>query len=316
MAIRKHLRLLIALPLGLALAACVVSLVRSRTYVARAAFVPAEPSNSTGSLGALVNSLGAFGIPSLSALAGGLGGASVSPQFYGDLLTSNTLLHAVVTTQYGASHPGENGGKPFTGTLVEYLKAVGPTPADRELDAMKKMKRDVLSVLVDRPTGIVHLEVRSRNRLLSALVARRMLELVNEFNLRRRQTQAGAEREFDARRTAAALDSLHAAEQALATFRSSNIDFSHSPALVTHESELQRRVTLAQQLYTTIAQRYEVANIEAVRNTPVVTVLDAPEGLVEARPRYVAFFTVGAFAAGLIIACGIALVAERHPAVQ
>jgi len=124
---------------------------------------------------------------------------------------------------------------------------------------------------------------------------------VNDFNLRRRQTQAGAEREFDQRRAQAALDSLRTAEANLAEFRATNIDFSRSPRLATREAELQRRVTLAQQIYTTIAQRYELANIEAVRNTPVITVVDAPEGLVEARPRYTAAIVLGAFAAGVLL---------------
>jgi uncharacterized protein involved in exopolysaccharide biosynthesis len=309
----RRIRLIVVAPLLVSSATVILVLLLPRTYVARAAFVPAEPSTSIGSVNSLVSSLNAFGIPGLGALTSGLGtGSSVSPQFYGDLLTSNTLLHAVVTTRYDASAHETNGGRAFAGTLVDYVDARGPTPADREFDAMKQFKRKVLTVAVDRPTGIVRLEVRTKSRQLSALVARRLLQLVNDFNLRRRQTQAGAEREFDARRTAAALDSLHAAESALASFRVSNLDFSHSAALVTREAELQRRVTLAQQLYTTIAQRYEIANIEAVRNTPVVTVLDAPEGLVEARPRYVVAFGLGALLAGFLLACGIALFLERR----
>ena len=313
-ALRKHLRLVIALPLALSTVTGVGLLLTPRRYTARAAFVPAETSQASGTLNSLVNSLSAFGISGLGSLVGGLGsgsGPSVSPQFYGDLLTSNTVLDAVLTTRYDASRVPERGGKPYTGTLIDYLDPSGRTPTDREIDAMKRLRRNVLVVVVDRMTGIVHLEVTTKNRVLSALVARRMLELVNEFNLRRRQTQAGAERDFDARRAAAALDSLRQAEQVLATFRTENLDFSHSAALVTRESELQRRVTLAQQLYATVAQRYEVANIEAVRNTPLVTVLDAPEGLVEARPRYVAAFALAAFVAGAVIACMIALYRSR-----
>jgi uncharacterized protein involved in exopolysaccharide biosynthesis len=176
---------------------------------------------------------------------------------------------------------------------------------------MRQLARSVVVVTVDRPTGIVRLRVKTKNRQLSALVARRLLDLVNDFNLRRRQTQAGAEREFTLKRTQAALDSLRVSEAALAEFRASNIDFSRSPRIATREAELQRRVSLAQQIYTTVAQRYELANIEAVRNTPVVTVIDAPEGLVEARPRYTIFIILGAFAVGFLIAAVIALNAER-----
>jgi uncharacterized protein involved in exopolysaccharide biosynthesis len=217
----------------------------------------------------------------------------------------------VVTTRYDASAQVENGGRPFAGTLVEYIDPRGPTATDRELSAMENLAKTLLDVAVDRTTGIVRFEVRTKNRQLSALVARRMLDLVNDFNVRRRQTQAGAERDFDARRTRAALDSLHAAEAALADFRAANIDFSKSPRLAARDAQLQRAVTMGQQVYTTITQRYELANIEAVRNTPVVTVLDAPEGLVEARPRYTVAIAFGAFVAGLLIACVFALSKER-----
>jgi len=162
----------------------------------------------------------------------------------------------------------------------------------------------------------VRFQIHTKNRVLSALIARRLLDLVNEFNLRRRQTQAGAERDFDEHRTQAALDSVHAAETALADFRAANIDFSRSPRLASRDAELQRRVTFAQQIYTTIAQRYEMANMEAVRNTPVVTVLDAPEGLVKATPRYTREIAAAAAFLGLIVACGLALYSERPAAAR
>jgi uncharacterized protein involved in exopolysaccharide biosynthesis len=308
--LRRRWRLLAALPTALALVAGGLSMSRPRTYAAHAAFLASEPSPASSALGSLGGIASQLGIPALAAAAAG--SASLSAQFYGDLLTSNALLHAAVTTTYDASAPGEYGGRPFRGTLLDYLDPGGKTPTDRELEAMRGLAKKLLTVTVDRPTGVVRLEVRTKNRQLSALLARRLLDLVNEFNLRRRQTQAGAEREFDARRTLAARDSLRAAEAALADFRAGNIDFSRSPRLAARETELTRRVTLAQQIYTTIAQRYEAASIEAVRNTPVVTVLDAPEGLVESRPRHTAAIALGAGLAGLVAACGIALGIERR----
>ncbi len=263
---------------------------------------------NSSSLGALSSVASQLGIPGLSAFASG--SASVSAQFYGDLLTSNALLHTAVTSEYDATAPGEN-GRPFKGTLVDYFRPSGPTQTDRDIEAMKRFAKKSLTVTVDRPTGIVRIEVLTKNRVLSALVARRLLDLVNEFNLRRRQTQAGAERDFTARRARAALDTLRAAEAALAEFRASNIDFSRSPRLGTRETELERRVSIAQQIYSTVAQRYEMSNIEAVRNTPVVTVLDAPENLVEAKPRLIPFFVAGGVVFGFVAACVLALGAER-----
>jgi uncharacterized protein involved in exopolysaccharide biosynthesis len=308
-ALRKHVRLLVALPLTLGLVAMGLSISRPRMYSAHAAFLASEPSSMSGSLGALSSVASQLGIPALSAVASS--SAGLSTQFYGDLLTSNTVLHALVTERFDAGKVVENGGKPFTGTLVEYFAPTGKTATDNELSAMRSFVNQMLVVNVDRTTGIVRFEVRTKSRQLSAIVARRLLDFVNEFNLRRRQTQAGAEREFDAKRARAALDTLRAAETALAEFRATNIDFSRSPRLATRETELQRRIALAQQIYATVAQRYELANIEAVRNTPVITVLDAPEGLVEAQPRHTVTIAIVAALLGLIIAVIIALIRER-----
>ncbi|MEO7457407.1 MAG: hypothetical protein ABIY52_14175 [Gemmatimonadaceae bacterium] len=307
--IRRHMRIVVALPLALAAIALTTRLLSPREYAARSAFIATEPSSSSGSLGSLSSIASQLGIPALSAIASG--SATLGAQFYGDLLSSTALTHALVTTRFDASAPAEYGGKPFSGTLIEYFDGSAKTQMDRELDAMRRASKRMISVSVDRPTGVVRFTVTTKNRQLSALVARRVLDLVNDFNLRRRQTQAGAEREFAARRAATALDSLHRAEASLAEFRTTNIDFSRSPRLATRETELQRRVTLAQQIYTTVSQRYEVANLEAVRNTPVITVLDAPEGLVESMPRHTAAITLAAFAAGLVIAIAYALNAER-----
>jgi hypothetical protein len=313
-ALRKSVRLVVTVPVVFATLMGAQSLLKARTFVARAAFVSSETSNSTGSLGALSAVASQLGVPGLAALAGGGSTANSSPGFYGDLLVSSTLLHEIVTAKYDAPADGPYEGRAFSGTLVEYFDPKGLTAVDREISVMKQFASQNLIVAADRTTGIIRLEVRTKNRILSGLVARRMLDLVNEFNLKRRQTQQGAERDFDARRAAASLDSLRAAEAALAAFRTTNIDFSHSPALTNHEAELQRRITLAQQIYTTIAQRYEIANVEAVRNTPVVTVLDAPEGLVEARPKFTVAFTLGAFLVGLLLASAIAFRRERAAA--
>jgi hypothetical protein len=313
-ALRKNMRLVVTLPVVFAALMGTQSLLKARTFVARAAFVSSETSNATGSLGALSAVASQLGVPGLAALAGGGSTANSSPGFYADLLVSSSLLHEVAVTKYDAPADGPYEGRAFSGTLVDYFDPRGLTPIDREIGVMKQFSAQNLIVAADRTTGIIRLEVRTKNRILSGLLARRMLDLVNEFNLKRRQTQQGAERDFDARRAAAALDSLRAAESALGAFRTTNIDFSHSPSLTNHEAELQRRITLAQQIYTTIAQRYEIANVEAVRNTPVVTVLDAPEGLVEARPKYTVAFTLGAFLAGLLLASAIAFRREHAAA--
>lgn len=68
-------------------------------------------------------------------------------------------------------------------------------------------------------------------------------------------------------------------EDRLADFYKRNRNFG-SPDLQAEEARLQRQVNVQQQLYLTLAQGFETAKIDEVRNTPVVTVLERPTGLV------------------------------------
>jgi uncharacterized protein involved in exopolysaccharide biosynthesis len=109
-----------------------------------------------------------------------------------------------------------------------------------------------------------------------------MLRLVSEFNLNRRQTKAGADRRFVETRVRESLDSLRGAEAALEAFLQRNREYRNSPQLVFAYDRLDREVRMRQQLYTTLIQSYESARIDEVRNTPVITVMEAPD--LPARP--------------------------------
>jgi uncharacterized protein involved in exopolysaccharide biosynthesis len=196
-----------------------------------------------------------------------------------DLLQSREVLREVVLTTFDAP---DVLGEPAT--LLRYFALEG---LDRSIAVMRGIRslRGTLDVRGDRTTGLVRLEIRTRSPELSAQVASRFLELVNDYNLRRRQSQARAEREFVEQRLASGQQDLLAAEEALAAFYRRNRRFQDSPELMAEESRLQRVVALRQQLYLSLAQSHEAAKIEEVRNTPVITVLEHPEGFVEPRAR-------------------------------
>ena len=61
-------------------------------------------------------------------------------------------------------------------------------------DAAAKQLLESIDVTVGRETGTVGLDVTTPWAELSAQVAARMVQLVSDFNLNRRQTKAGAER--------------------------------------------------------------------------------------------------------------------------
>ena len=295
-------RALIVIPVIAAVATAAITLLLPRKYVAYASFVPAQTTPAIG--GQLGTIAASFGIEGLSQLASA--GGNLTPQFYADLLQSRELLHQTITTHYQVA-----GDVPFAGTLVDYADPSGKTPRERELAAVEYFQRNMLTVAADRTTGVVGLEVKTKNPLLSEAIARRMLDLVNEFNLQRRQTQATAERDFVERRAEEAQVALRQAERDLAQFQASNRGYEDSPQLLAEESAIQRRVTLAQQVYTSLAQRRETSRVEAVRNTPMVTIIDRPEGLAVKGKRYVALKTILAGLLGFLAAVLAAFTMER-----
>jgi len=107
-------------------------------------------------------------------------------------------------------------------------------------------------------------------------IASHLLEELNRFNLQTRQSQAAAERLFTENRLSEIETQLRAAEDALQRFLERNRDYRNSPLLQFQHDRLERDVQMRQQVYTTLAQAFEEAKIEEVRDTPVLTVIEPP----------------------------------------
>jgi uncharacterized protein involved in exopolysaccharide biosynthesis len=88
-----------------------------------------------------------------------------------------------------------------------------------------------------------------------------------------------------------------------------NRTFEQSPELTFTHDRLQREVSVQQQLYLSLAQAYEQARIDEVRNTPIITMIERPIMPV-ANPRML-FVKVGmALLAGVALACLVAFLRE------
>jgi uncharacterized protein involved in exopolysaccharide biosynthesis len=135
----------------------------------------------------------------------------------------------------------------------------------------------MIAVRTATKTGVITLVVRTTKPDLSVQVAQNLLDQVNAFNLSTRQQQASAERAFLEKRLAEARGELRAAEENLQAFMIENRDLKGSPSLQLEFARLNRTVDMRQQLYTGLAQAYEQAKIEEVRDLPVITVVEPPE---------------------------------------
>jgi uncharacterized protein involved in exopolysaccharide biosynthesis len=261
--------------LGTALACCllvgIIAFARHRTYTSTARFMPQQSEGAQSRLSGLAASFG-LSVPGAD--------PGSSPAFYAELLKSRDVLRQTVETRYGFIVQGDTMG----GTLVQLFDVRGATPAARR-DAAAKALLESIDVTVGGETGTVDLDVTTPWAELSRQVGARMIQLVSDFNLSRRQTKAGAERRFVESRVGEAQDSLRASEGRLEGFLQRNRDYRNSPQLMFTYERLEREVTMRQQVYTTLAQSYEAARIDEVRNTPVITVMEPPDLPAKPDPR-------------------------------
>lgn len=265
----RHRGLLLILMVASAVCFVTIGFFTPRWYTTDTTFVTQTPGRDRGQLSGVAEQFG-LSLPAA--------GGSESPQFYADLLTSRRLLLETVQTTYEV--PLEAADSVRRLDLVEYYEVAGEGRPAREASAIQRLSEH-LSVSAQPQTGTVNLQVSTTHPSLSRQVADRMLELVNRFNLETRQTQAAAERRFTEERIKEARLDLQAVEDSLQRFLLRNRQFENSPQLRFEHDRLQRRVTLQQDVVTSLARSLEQAKIDEVRNTPVITVLDPPE-----RPPY------------------------------
>jgi uncharacterized protein involved in exopolysaccharide biosynthesis len=267
------------------------SLLRGATYTSTASLLP-QARRSPTNLPAVAVQLG---------LTMGNADANQSPQFYVDLLKSREILRPVVSSEYEY----RQNGKQLRGTLVQLYGIDQPQSEAAIREAVDTLARNV-SAIASAKTGVVSVSARTRSPFLASLVLRRMLDQLNTFNLESRQSQASAERRFTEDRRAQAQSELRAAEERLQYFLQENREWRSSPKLALEQDRLQRDIATKQQIYTTLAQAYEQARIDEVRNTPLITIVEKPDIPIKADSRH--FFRnalFGAFALTFLGTLGV-----------
>lgn len=267
----------------------------TREYTAISSFAPEAPS---GQQNQLLGLAAQFGI-SLNA-----GDQGISVDFYRKLLRSRDILSDLAVTRFDVAR----GDSMVAGTLVELLEIPDGRERDRLSSAISRL-RGAVSVTVDRPAGVVEVRTTAPWEELAEAMNRRLLELVNTFNLEKRGSSAAARRDFARLRVKDAEAELGTAEEELRRFMEANRRFTDSPELVLEQRRLQRRVDLKQQVSTTLAQSYEQARVDAVRDIPLITIVEKPEGSVEPSAGIKRSVVLGVFF-GLLVGMGIAFGTE------
>ena len=233
-----------------------------RTYTTAMSFYPKSSDLSASGLAGLAAQAG-LSIPTSD--------QTQSPDFYTVLVTTDRILRGVVSTVYRFHLDGRN----VTSDLVGYYGVNSPDTAIGVAKGIADLTKHITAG-ADLKTGVVHVEVETKSAELSAAVAAKILELINRYDTETRQTQAGEERRFLEARLDEMRDSLRSAENEMQRFLERNRDLGNSPQLVFEQARLQKVINMDQDVYTNLAQSYERARLDEVRNTPVITMVEEP----------------------------------------
>jgi uncharacterized protein involved in exopolysaccharide biosynthesis len=262
----RHRRILLLTPVVVGLLAATLLLVRGARYRADSAFRPQVSDASSGRLAGIAAQFG-LSLPGAASLGDPV-------RFYAELAKSKDLLQDVATAEYRFRTPE---GDSIIGNLASIYGTKGATPEEALQRAAYRVADDV-DVTTNQQAGLVRVEVVTRWPELSVLINRRILRAIDTANLERRQSQAGAERKFIETRLQEVQEELNTAERNQERFLQQNRQYLNSPQLLLEFNRLQRQVDFRQQLFTTLAQGYEQARIDEVRDTPQLTIIDRPEG--------------------------------------
>lgn len=271
-----------------------VGLLTPSEYTARAVIFPQAIQDTRLQLAGLAAQFG------VSVPTGGQGAESAD--FYAEVVKSRDLLQEVVQTNFTFATELD-GGDTVRGNLVA-LYGLDLEPESRAVRAAAERLANQMNVRAAVNTGLVHIATESEWPGLAVAVNERILELLEEFNVRRRQQSALDERRFVEERMARAREELTAAENELEGFLESNKSRG-SAQLQLEESRLSRAVDLRQQVYTSLAQSYEQVRLEEVRNTPLFTLVEGPSATVRETGAGLVMWT----AAGLLLGLALGLTA-------
>lgn len=230
------------------------------TYVAETTILPdVDIMNMAGKMG---------GLQQLASLAG-VGGAIVSPsQLYPDILVSERILKEVIYHKYKTE------SFPYEVNLIQFYKYDDEDSVFNYEQCLKDLRKDIITIEVDRKSTVITLTVTTREKQLSADIANQITAKLDDYQRNFRRTNASEQRKFLEQRLTEVKEELTKSEEKLKDFREKNRRVEQSPQLMLEQGRLERDVELNSTLFIQLTSQFDLAKLDEIKNTPVVQVLD------------------------------------------
>jgi uncharacterized protein involved in exopolysaccharide biosynthesis len=215
------------------------------------------------------------------------------------VLQSRTIAYGVLSRTYRIEHEGR------TLTIVpkEYFKLTDP-------NELRQALADVTSVLIEKKTGDIHLEVESKYPRLSQALTQAYLDELEDFNINRRKSMAKENTRYLEGQILRARDSLRDAEDKLAEFRRHNADWAGNTnyEILSELTRLQREAEVKSTAYVYLQQQLEMARLDVQRSVPITRILDQPSlPTLKSRPQRTLSVLIAGFTAFMITLCAVLL---------
>lgn len=283
----RYFWVMLALALLFALVTGVRGLRQGRVYGAESAFILDSDRASASPASGLAAQFG-IALPQ--------GNNAQTPAFYADFLKSPSILRRVVDSAVVVQTPTGR----VTLDLIDSVPGRDRPRAVRRQDAIQLLGNRI-GVTTAQRTGVVTVRVVHPSPYVALALNRRLLELLNEFNVERRRAQTSDQRAFAQERLAEARDNLRAAEERLRAFQQANRAFVPSSPAYLQQQRLERDVSVRSQLFQSLQQSFEQARLEEFREAALIAVIQEPELPVSPESRRLVRKTSVAFLIGAVL---------------
>jgi uncharacterized protein involved in exopolysaccharide biosynthesis len=291
--ILRYRRPIVLLAVVFAIVAFYESITSGRTYTATGSFTPAGQQQAAN-------------VSGLAAQIGfATGDVSQSPGFYSELIPSRVIMQVVADSPLIVTKDG----KTRQMTTAQWF-GIGDVRNPINREALLGILRGSIALATSPASGIMRISATSADPEVSRQLAKHTIDAIVEFNLRRRRERMESEKEFVDLLLNEYFQKLQAAAERFQQFQMENREYKTSPKLAFEAERLQADVQWKQDLYTSIAHNEEQLRVDAMRNSPSVSVFEQPVAPVAPNARGTIGKTISAFVLGLLLGVFLAFVIE------
>lgn len=276
--------------------ALVVAFSIPKEYTTTATLAPeAQETNKMGNLSGLAAMAGIN-------LNTSVGADAISPTLYPDVVQSNPFMLELLPVNVSDKKAK------YAGTLYDYMdekqkrawwgyiiqapfkllglitslgsdkeesEGIDPFALTKEQDDLLKDLKERISIVVDKKTMIITVSVKMQDPLISAQIAEVVIENLQSYITDYRTQKAKQDLVFTEKVFEDAKKAYYETQQTYARFEDANRNIA-TASYRTEQERLRNEMTLAFNVYNTLAQKLEQDRLRVQEQTPVYTIIQPP----------------------------------------